>query len=160
MAKANGTYIGPGSPPVGQTSWSGAVTFDAVHPITRNGVVFVDTISGNAPTADTPADYANVSFQGSPFSMGGFEGWIIVMGNVTAVNASGTIRGLLYVSNALTSSGGNPIDGLVVAQSLDATQRSQIDVPVSFSCANANGAGKIPSGWFLVPGSYKEISGH
>jgi len=161
MAKANGTYIGPGSPPVGQTSWSGAVTFDAVHPITRNGVVFVDTISGNAPGPSNPADYANVGFQGSPFSMGSFQGWIVVMGNVTALNATGSIRGLLYVVNALTSTGGaDPVNGLVVVQSLDATQRSQTDLSVSFSCANANGAGKIPSGWFLVPGSYKEIGGH
>jgi hypothetical protein len=161
MARESGTYIGPGSPPLGQTNWNGAVTFDAAHPITRDGVVFVDTISGNAPTPDNPADYANVGFQGSPFSMGDFRGWIIVMGNVTALNATGTIRGLLYVMNALTSSGtADPVNGLVVVQSLDTTQRSQTDVPVSFSCANANGAGKIPRGWFLVAGSYKEVSGH
>src|SRR5262249_8395363 len=156
MAKASGTYIGPGSPPAGQTSWTGAVTFDAAHPITRDGVVFVDTISRNAPTRDNPTDYAKVGFQSNPFSMGGFQGWIIVMGNVTALNATGTIRGLLYVMNALTSTGGaDPVSGLVVVQSLDATQRSQTDLSVSFNCANANGAGKIPSGWFLVPGSYK-----
>lgn len=161
MAKVSGTYIGPGSPPAGQSSWSGAVTFDAAHPIIRHGVVFVDTISGNAPTPDNPADYANVGFQSSAFSVGSFEGWIIVMGNVTALNASGPIRGLLYVMNALTSSGGaDPVDGLVVVQSLEGTGRSQIDLPVSFNCANANGAGKIPGGWFLVPGSYKEVSGH
>src|SRR5262245_35923394 len=161
LAKANGTYIGPGSPPAGQTGWTGAVTFDAAHPIIRDGVVFVDTISGNAPAPDNPADYANVGFQGSPFSMGSFRGWIVVMGNITALNATGTIRGLLYVMNTLRSSGGaDAVNGLVVVQSLDTTQRSQTDLPVSFSCANANGAGTIPSGWFLTPGSYKEISGH
>src|SRR5207244_12352759 len=68
--------------------------------IARDGVVFVDTISGNAPAADNPADYANASFQSGAFSMGDFQGWIIVMGNVTAFDVTGTLRGLLYVMNA------------------------------------------------------------
>ena len=160
MARASGTYIGPGSPPGVATSWTGTVTFDAAHPIARDGVVFVDTISGNAPAADNPADYANASFQSGAFSMGDFKGWIIVMGNVTAFDVTGTLRGLLYVMNALTPSGTSPVHGLVVAQSLAAADRSQTGLPVSFDCAGANGAGKIPTGWFLTGGSYKEVSGH
>ncbi|OLB99029.1 MAG: hypothetical protein AUH30_06480 [Candidatus Rokubacteria bacterium 13_1_40CM_68_15] len=161
MARTSGTYIGPGSPPAGGASWTGAATFNASNPITRNGIVFVDTISGNPPAASNPDDYANVDFQGTPFSMGDFHGWIIVMGNVIGINASGAIRGLLYVVNDVTSNGGStPVNGLVIAQNLNASNGSQTDATVSFNCANANGAGKVPTGWFLTAGSYKEVSGH
>src|SRR5712691_131800 len=167
MAKTSGTYIGPGSPPAGAASWTGAVTFDASHQISREGVVFIDTISGNPPTADNPTDYANVDFRGSPFAMGDFRGWVIVMGNVTAFNAGGTIQGLLYVINDVTSTSGTAaVNGLLVAQNLSNTNGSQTDTAeggastIAFNCANANGAGKIPTGWFLTAGSYKEVSGH
>src|SRR5947209_20000348 len=78
----------------------------------------------------------------------------------SAFDVTGTLRGLLYVMNALTPSGTSPVHGLVVAQSLAAADRSQTGLPVSFDCAGANGAGKIPTGWFLTGGSYKEVSGH
>ena len=159
-ARTDGTYIGPGSPAAGAASWTGTVTFNASNPITRNGVVFVDTISGNLPLADNPADYANVDFQGGAFSMGDFHGWVIVMGNVTAFDASGPIQGLLYVMNDVTSNSGSAsVNGLVVAQNLNDTNGSQTDATISFNCSNANGAGTIPTGWFLVAGTYKEISG-
>src|SRR5712692_9271192 len=139
-ARTDGTYIGPGSPPPGTASWTGTVTFNASNPITRNGVVFVDTISGNPPLADNPADYANADFQGGAFSMGDFHGWVIVMGNVTAFNASGTIQGLLYVMNDVTSNSGSAsVNGLVVAQNLNDTNGSQTDATISFNCSNANG---------------------
>src|SRR5206468_2473545 len=155
-----GTYTAGSTTTLGAaTTWTGTVTFDAAHPIARDGVVFVDTISGNAPAADNPGDYANASFQSGAFSRGDFQGWIIVMGNVTAFDVTGTLRGLLYVMNALTSSGTSPVHGLVVVQSLAAADRSQTGLPVSFDCAGANGAGTIPTGWFLTGGSYKEVSG-
>src|SRR5204863_414825 len=88
-----------------------------------------------------------------------FQGWIIVMGNVTAFDVTGTLRGLLYVMNALTSSGTSPVHGLVVVQSLAAADRSQTGLPVSFDCAGANGAGTIPTGWFLTGGSHLLLLG-
>lgn len=161
MAKASGTYVGPGSPPAGSSSWTGAVTFSASNPIARDGVVFVDTISGNPPTAANSADHANVDFQGSPFSNGDFRGWVIVLGNVVAAGASATIHGLLYVTNDVTSNGGAAVvNGLVVAQNLRGANGSQTEATISFNCANANGAGQIPTGWFLAAGTYKEVSGH
>ena len=167
MAKTSGTYIGPGSPPTGAVSWTGAVTFDASNQISRDGVVFIDTISGHPPTADNPADYASVDFRGSPFAMSDFRGWLIVMGNVTAFSASGTIQGLLYAINDVTiASGTAAVNGLVIAQGMNTTSGSQTGTPdgdssaITFNCANANGAGTIPTGWFLIAGSYKEVSGH
>ncbi|PYN91074.1 MAG: hypothetical protein DMD89_32275 [Candidatus Rokuibacteriota bacterium] len=129
--------------------------------------MFIDTISGQPPTADNPADYATVDFRSSPFAMGDFRGWLIVMGNVTAFSASGTIQGLLYAINDVTiASGTAAVNGLVIAHGMNTTSGSQTGTPdgdssaITFNCANANGAGKIPTGWFLIAGSYKEVSGH
>src|SRR5439155_228533 len=97
---------------------------------------------------------------GSTTTLGAASIWGAMDGNVTAFDVTGTLRGLLYVMDALTSSGTSPVHGLVVVQSLAAADRSQTGLPVSFDCAGANGAGKIPTGWFLTGGSYKEVSGH
>lgn len=153
MAKANGTYYGPGSPPPGQSTWTGTVEFNSSTQVPRNGVVFVDTVSGNPPTADNPSDYASVEFRGAPFATGDFQGWFIVMGNVTGFNGNGTIQGLLYVMNDITAINGTAaVDGLVVAQNINASDDSKADTSqggnatITFNCANAQGAGQLPTG--------------
>jgi len=171
MAKTSGTYIGPGSPPTGSATWTGTVTFNSSNQLTKDGIVFIDTISGNSPIASNPSDYPNVDFRGNPFNppggSGDFHGWIIVMGNVTGFNANGTIQGMLYVINDVTSNNGTAaVNGLVIAQNLNNSNGSQTDTSeggnasISFNCQNANGGGKVPNGWFLNAGTYKEVSGY
>jgi Tfp pilus assembly protein PilV len=169
IAKANGTYYGPGSPYPGQSTYAGTVTVDSSHPIPRNGVVFFDTYSGAAMSPGNIADYVQVDIHGNPFPdtvdhNSTFTGWIIVMGSAS-YNANGVLNGLLYLGQDVTSTTGTPqINGVVIAQNLSNANGSQVDVSesgnalVNFDCAKARGSGKVPTGWLLDAGTYKEVS--
>lgn len=161
LARSRGTYYGPGSPPRGQATWTGRVQFDATHPVPGDGVVFVDTVSGRPPTAGDPGDYAAVEFRGAPFGAGRFQGWIVVMGSVTAFDAAGTLQGLLYAVDDIALTGRADINGLVVGANLHEGNQLPDSVvgglaTVTFNCAGAGGAGQVPRGWFLKAGSYRE----
>lgn len=162
LARRHGTYYGPGSPPRGQATWTGRVQFDASQPVPGDGVVFVDTVSGRPPTPADPGDYATAEFRGAPFANGRFRGWIVVMGSVTAFDASGTLHGLLYAVDDIALTGRADISGLVVGANLHEGSQLPDSVvgglaTVTFDCAGATGAGRVPRGWFLKPGSYREL---
>src|SRR6185503_16718172 len=89
LAKKNGTYFGPGYPngtAAGSPSYTGSVTFNSSNKV-KDGIVFVDTVSGTDiptdPTAQTPSDFASLSINGNPFLSGNFSGWIIVNGSLS-----------------------------------------------------------------------------
>jgi hypothetical protein len=155
LAKANGTYF------------QGNTTFNASNKV-KNGIVFVDTVSGTNPTPSTSAsDMPSVSINGNPFlgtsGDGNFAGWLIVNG---AINISGNmqINGLVYAANDFTynGTGTGAINGLVVSQNLLDTSATSIDSTttgnstISLNCNNVKGAGLVPQGWFVKPGSYLE----
>jgi hypothetical protein len=162
LARSRGTYYGPGSPPPGQSVWTGRVRFDGANPVPGDGVIFVDTLSGRPPAAGQPGDYATVEFQGAAFPQGRFHGWIVVMGSVTAFDAAGVLNGLLYAVDDVALTGSAEVNGLVVSVNLHeggaATADSVVGglATVTFDCAHAGGAGRVPRGWFLKPGSYRE----
>jgi hypothetical protein len=170
LAKANGTYYGPGFPYPGQSNWGAqTVTVNSSFPIPKNGIVFFDTLSGAPMRPDRTSDYVTVDIRGNPFpdTVNGrstFTGWVIVMGTVN-YNANGVLNGLLYVGQDVNSNNGTPqVNGAVIAQNLSNANGSQVDVSesgnalVNFNCANARGAGKVPLGWVVDPGSYREIN--
>jgi hypothetical protein len=136
MARTQGTY------------YSGATTFNAGHQVpSAASVVFVD---------------GNVTMSGDPYAGGVFTGWFIVIGSAT-VNGNGTLNGLLYTTDDVSSSSGNnTINGLVIAQ--NATNTSGIDtsaggnMTITFDCNYARGANRLPRQWFAKPGSYREPS--
>jgi hypothetical protein len=157
LAKARGAY------------YRGRVTFDAAHRL-RNGIVFVDTASGvnipADPARQDPADFAAVDVQGSPFvDPAGFRGVLVVNGSL-AISGDMTVRGLLYAVNDLRYDrrGGGGISGLVISRNIrdarvaigaaagDATA-------IVFDCADAQGAGYVPRGWFPQASTYKEVGG-
>lgn len=164
LARSSGTYYGPGSPPTAEGLWTGRVRFDAAHPVPRDGVVFIDTVSGRTPAAGDPGDYATVEFQAAAFQGGRFQGWIIVMGSVTAFDAAGVLEGLLYAVDDIALTGHAEVNGLVVAANLHEAEGPPADsvvgglATVTFDCARAGAAGRVPRGWFLKPGSYREGS--
>ena len=105
----------------------------------------------------------NVSMTGNPYEGDVFNGWFIVMGSV-AVNGNGTINGMLYATNDISSSlGTNIINGLVVSQ--NTTNETLIDtsaggtMTVNFNCQYASGNFKFPKKFFQRPGSWAEPSG-
>lgn len=165
LAQANGTYYGPGSPPPGSTSYSGSVGFSSSHPM-PNGIVFVDTVSGNPigipPTA---SDLASVSVTANATS----SGWLIVMGSI---NMSGTItyNGLVYAANDFTGLGNITINGSVVSLNVVDAVASSIDSTttgasnINYDCdairkgATPENPPEVPQGFLVKPGTWHEIS--
>jgi hypothetical protein len=145
IAKGNNAY------------YQGTVNFGSSNAL-PNGVVFVDTTTGNNITPSTPtSEYADVTLTGADAS-----GWLIVNGSLT-INGNVTYRGLVYVQNDIsyrgTGSGG--IQGAVVAQSAaDVTSDGTGNARVTYHCDYVkNGNGTVPTGWFVKPGSWREVEG-
>jgi hypothetical protein len=155
-AKSQGTY------------YQGSVAF---HSNSRmpNGVIFVDTVSGNpvTPSSD-PDDMANVLIQGgAPASEDGiFRGWLIVNGSL-AINGDFQMYGFGYVVNdlAYTGTGTGQIVGAMLSRNIQDTSSTTIDTNSSgnasivYDCAKARtGGGFLPQTYTVKSGTYKEVS--
>jgi hypothetical protein len=157
MAKANGTYWGPGQLGPSPGSYNGNVNFTNVP----SGIVFIDTRSGNPPSPSNPSDFASVRITG-----GTAGGWIIVMGSL---DIAGNTRydGLIYVIDDLTAGNGTAtVNGAVIAHNLNNSNATAIDtsangnITLNYSCsAMNNGSGQIPQGFVVQPGTWRLISG-
>jgi hypothetical protein len=172
LAKKNGTYFGPGYPngtPDASSAWTGIADFSSSNKV-QNGIVFVDTLSGNdIPTdvsAQNVADFASVSIHGNPFVSGDFSGWIIVNGSLN-ISGNMKINGLVYAVNDFTynGTGTGEIVGLAISQNIrdtNATAISSYDSTttgnsrVKFNCNNLKPPPGNPIGFALVPGTYRE----
>jgi Tfp pilus assembly protein PilX len=156
IAKAKGTY------------YQGAVTFNSSNQM-PDGLIFVDTVSGNNITASTPAsDYAQVDIHGNP-GMGpnnSFRGWIIVNGGMSI---SGNIQmyGMVYAVNDISYAGTGT--GLISGQMISANVRDTVATVVDtntignssivYNCADSRtGGGVLSPNFLLRPGSYREVS--
>ena len=171
ISKLNGTYFGPGYPngtPATSPSWTGAVTFNSSNKL-KDGIVFIDSVDGQDVTATTdPANIANVLIHGNPFISSEFTGWVIVNGSLT-ISGSMKINGLVYTNNDFTynGTGTGQISGLVVSQNkLDTVGTSIADDSsstgnsrIKFDCAATRNANFVPQGFFLQPGTYREVEG-
>jgi len=137
MARDQGTY------------YSGSTTFNHSNQVpSGKSIVFVD---------------GNVNMSGNPYEGDVFNGWFIVVGSAV-VNGNGTINGMLYATNDISSSAGNNvINGLVVSQ--NSTNDTLIDTTaggtmnVNFNCSYASGNLQIKKKFFQRPGSWTEPSG-
>jgi hypothetical protein len=154
VARVRGTY------------YQGTVTFDAARRI-PDGVVFVDTGSGQPITdATPPADLATVSIgDGAAGPGGSFRGWIIVNGSLS-VGGDVTIQGLAYAADRLSQTGASRLVGAAMAGHVRSAAASLVDshptgdAALVWSCeAGRTGGGRIPQRWMVKPGSYREIAG-
>jgi hypothetical protein len=144
LAQARGTY------------YQGTVVFNSSHPVPE-GLVFVDTSTGGAATATTPADQlARVEMRG-----GAFKGWLVVAGTLE-ISGDARVRGLAYALDGFTYRGEAPggIEGQVVAAGLRgggvSFSRTGGGSALSFDCAAArDGDGTVPAGWRVKAGSYR-----
>jgi hypothetical protein len=153
LAKANATY------------YRGRVTFDGANRL-ENGVVFVDSASGDDIPLDQsrqdPSDFAEVDIRGAPFvDPTGFHGVLVVNGGLR-IAGDMTMHGLVYAVSDVSYSGnaGGAVNGLVISQNVRDGAGSSVggESTITFDCADARGAGYLPSGWFLRAGSYKEVN--
>lgn len=148
------------------TYYQGAVTFDASRRI-PDGVIFVDTVSGGPITDATPdADLAAVSIvDGAAGPGGSFRGWIIVNGSLSVAGGV-TLQGLTYVADRLSQTGAARLVGAAMAGHVRSKAPSLVDArppgdaALVWSCeAGRTGGGRIPQGWMVKPGSYREAAG-
>jgi Tfp pilus assembly protein PilX len=174
LAKKNGTYFGPGYPngtAAGSPSYTGSVGLNSSNKV-KNGIVFVDTVSGTDiptnPAAQNAADFASLSINGNPFLSGTFSGWIIVNGSLS-ISGNMAINGLVYAVNDLTynGTGTGEIRGLAISQNVRDTTATAISSDdtsttgnsrIRFNCANLTPPSGAPIGFALVPGTYRELS--
>ncbi len=161
MAKANGTY------------YQGTQAFNAGRRL-PNGVVYIDTVSGqnidaSGPNTTPTTDFASVSVNGGApaDSSGIFSGWLIVAGSL-AISGDFHMHGLIYVLNDMTytGTGTGQIDGAVITQNIRDTSSTSIDTSmggnskINFNCNYAKtGGGQVPQGFRIKAGTYKEVSG-
>jgi hypothetical protein len=157
IARKNKTYWGPGQLGPDPGSYNGSVNFTDVP----SGVVFIDTRSGNPPSASNPSDFASVRITGNNAA-----GWIIVMGSLD-VAGNTNFRGLIYVIDDLTAGNGTAtINGAVIAHNLNNSNGTAIDtsakgnITINYDCAAMDtGGNQIPQGFFVQPGTWRLISG-
>ena len=159
-AKAHGTYYqGTASVPT--------VAFSTTNKL-PDGIVFVDTISGNDITSTTStSDYASVTITGNASAnAAGFHGWIVVNGSLS-ISGSFTMYGLVYAVNDLSYVGtGGQITGQLISANVKDTIATVIDTSISgvasvqYNCSATQSpvSGIIPSGYIVKSGSYKEVS--
>lgn len=147
LARARGTY------------YRGTVSFSSIP----NGLIFVDTVSGNNPTGSTPAsDLASVTIGPGAFTDAtGFHGWIVVNGNLDVNGNFGGITGMVYAVGdvTMTGMGQTGVTGFMVVQRvLNTGSKSAGNANVTYNCAAARGDGQIPTGWYVKAGTYRELS--
>ena len=151
LARARGTY------------YQGSQTWTSPPP---NGIVFVDTVSGNPFTNSSPAsDQITVDMHGNWTQ--GWSGWLIVAGSVQ-INGEITLSGLVYAQNDLTfhGLGSGSLNGAMISTNRKDTSSTNIDAedtgnaPIRYDCKKVrNGGGAVTQNWFVKPGTYQEPSG-
>lgn len=159
LAQTQGTYYKPSSP-------GGTITFTSPPP---NGIIFVDTYSGNPLTASSPSSDLSdplVDIHGNWST--GWSGWLIVAGSIQ-ISGQVTMSGLIYAQNdvQLNGQGGGSITGAVISTNRVDTTSSTIadngdtgNAPLVYDCpAVRSGGGSISQNWFLMPGTFREVSG-
>jgi len=160
LAKKNGTY------------YQGTAAFNASNKM-PNGIVYIDTVSGNNIDANGPnttamSDFASVDIDGSaPLDASGiFSGMLIVAGSLT-IHGSFQMHGLVYVQNDFTylGTGAGQITGAVLSQNIRDTSATSIDTDtggnstIIWNCDYAKkGGGYLPPTFTIEPGTYKEVS--
>ena len=151
LAKSNGTY------------YQGSQTWTSPPP---NGIIVVDTLSGNPLTSSTPSsDIPTVDIHGNWSS--GWSGWLVVAGSIW-ISGDTKLSGLIYAQNDvdLHGTGGGYVKGAVVSTNRVDTSSTNIDTddtgnaPVSYNCpAVQSGGGAVPINWFVKPGTFREVAG-
>jgi hypothetical protein len=154
VARVRGTY------------YQGAMAFDAARPV-PDGLVFVDTVSGQPITEATPdADLAAVSIgDGAGTGPGGsFRGWLVVNGSLS-IAGSIALEGLVYAADRLSQTGAVRLIGAAAAGHVRSTLPSLLDARPAGGAAlvwncevGRTGSRIIPQRWMVKPGSYREAA--
>jgi Tfp pilus assembly protein PilX len=152
LAKQNGTY------------YQGSQTWTSPPP---NGIIVVDTPSGNPLTNTSPTADQSVVVDIHGSWAQGWSGWLVVAGSIW-ISGNAQLSGLVYAQNDVTlhGNGNGNVTGAVVSTNRVDTQSTNIDTddtgnaPVTYNCpAVQSGGGAVPINWFVKPGSFREVAG-
>ena len=156
IAKARGTY------------YQGSVTFNSSNQM-PDGLIFVDTVSGNNITPSTPSsDFAAVDIHGNPGTgpNNSFKGWIIVNGGIQ-ISGNIQISGMVYALNDISYAGTGTgfISGQMISQNVRDTIATVVDTntignsSIIYNCNDSRtGGGVLSPNFMMRPGSYKELA--
>src|SRR5712691_1488176 len=132
-----------------------------------NGLIFVDTPSGNPLTNNSPdSDMIEVQLSGN-WGSSTWSGWLVVAGSVR-IDGNVSMNGLIYAQNDATlhGTGNGAIQGAVVSTNRVDGVSTTVDsadignAPISYNCPYVrSGGGNLSQGWLVKPGSYRETSG-
>ena len=157
IARAQGTY------------YQGTVEFNAANPV-PNGLIFVDTVSGNNITPATlSSDFAQLKISGNAAAAkdGIYKGWIFVNGSAS-IDGIFVMHGLLYVVNDLIYQGvgAGQIVGAVISQNIRDTSYTSIDSDtggnstIIYNCKYAkDGDNNVSQSFTIKLRTYKEVAG-
>jgi len=116
-------------------------------------------LTNSTPAANIPS----LTIHGN----GTWSGWLIVAGSVD-ISGNINMSGLIYAQNDATlhGSGTGFITGAVITTNRVDTSSTNIDsqdtgnAPISYNCpAVRNGGGTLSQSWFVMPGTYRDVSG-
>lgn len=155
IAKATGHY------------YQGAQTFNPGNPL-PNGLVFVDTTTGNPLVLTTPtAEIGSAHVTGDLT----WSGWLIVAGPVTIDNHV-VLNGLIYAQDDVnyTASGGtgSTVTGAIVSENRQNTVSSNVSTSITgaaniiYDCQmvrNPTSPVNVSTNWSVLAGTYKEVEG-
>jgi hypothetical protein len=171
LAKQNGTYYQPttsGSPS------SPNVSFSSSNKL-RNGVIYIDTISGQnidqggqGTTPDTDVAYAQISGNSEPVPGDGYFHGVIVVAGSLYIDGDFHMDGLIYTVNDFNyrGTGTGQLQGAVLSRNIRDTSSTSIDTnttgqsKIVWNCYYATyGGGWVPPTFIPERGTYKEIPG-
>ena len=132
-----------------------------------NGLIFVDTPSGNPLTVNSPdSDKIEVQISGN-WQSSIWSGWLVIAGSVR-IDGNVSMKGLIYAQNDATlhATGTGAIEGAVISTNRVDSVSTTVDsvdignAPISYNCPFVrSGGGNLSQGWLVKPGSYRETSG-
>jgi Tfp pilus assembly protein PilX len=132
-----------------------------------NGLIFVDTPSGNPLTVNSPdSDKIEVQISGN-WQSTIWSGWLVVAGSVR-IDGNVTMKGLIYAQNDATlhATGTGAIEGAVISTNRVDSMSTTVDSvdignsPINYNCPFVrSGGGNLSQGWLVKPGSYRETAG-
>ena len=148
--------------------------FNAANKI-PNGLVFIDTVSGNNITQEgvTPAtptsDFANVAIHGNPPAdpSGIFSGYLFVNGSLS-IDGNFLMHGMVYSQNDISyhGVGTGGVLGALMSRNIRDLSSTSIDSDllgnalINYNCNYAKtGGGSFRNQWSVEKGTYKEPSG-
>jgi hypothetical protein len=170
-AKTHGTYL------QGTVNFCSTCLLPNGQPaLLKNGIVFIDTVSGNNITQEgvspptPPSDFADVTIHGNPTDPTNnpadvFSGWLFVNGSLR-IDGNFTAHGLVYAQNdiAYRGIGTGQIDGAVMSRNIRDVSSTSVDSDtygnalIRYNCGWAKNGGGMFQTWAMQPGTYKELS--